>query len=236
MIDAVVLCGGLGTRLRPLTYAIPKPLLPVGGRPILEHILDRLASVGYQEIALLTGFRSDMVEERVGSRFRSARLHYRQEPEALGTAGALNLVRGETTRTFLVMNGDVLTDLDLEAMASTHRRGDAAITVAVWPMGVDVAYGVVDSEDSLVTGVREKPQVSLPINAGVYMLSDAVWQHLPEGFFPLTDLVCRCLDAGLTVCAHHFTEYWIDIGAMPQYLQANSDLAEAEERQGRMSV
>jgi NDP-sugar pyrophosphorylase family protein len=133
------------------------------------------------------------------------------------------------------MNGDVLTDLNLDAMAASHCNREAAITVAVWPMGVRVAYGVVDSHDSLVTGIREKPELSVPINAGVYLLAQAIWQHLPEGFFPVPELVSRCLDAGLKVCTHHFTEYWIDIGAMTEYLQANSDLARAEERPEELS-
>jgi NDP-sugar pyrophosphorylase family protein len=233
MIDAVVLCGGLGTRLRPLTYAVPKPLLPVGGRPILEHIVMRLAAAGHREIALVTGFRSDLIEKQLGSTLAGARLHYRREPEPLGTAGALNMVRGETTDPFLVMNGDLLTEIDLGAMAELHRGAGAGATVAVRTIPVQVAYGVVETEAGRVVRIREKPELQVPINAGIYLLSDAIWQHLPEGHFNLPDLIGRVMDAGHAVAAYDFDAYWIDIGAMPDYLKANADIAEAEGMAGQ---
>ena len=228
MIDAIVLCGGLGTRLRPLTYAIPKPLLPVGGIPILEHILRRLEAAGHRHIGLATGFRSELLEGRLGGRYGEARLTFRREPAALGTGGALNLFRGETAASFVLMNGDLLTDLDLGALRDLHRRRDAAITMAVRMLPVAVAYGVVDTDGDAVTGIREKPEVPVPINAGVYQLSSQIWDLLDEGPSPVTDLVERCLAGGRTVAAYHFTDYWIDIGAMPDYLQANEDLALAQ--------
>lgn len=228
MIDAVVLCGGLRTRLRPLTYAVPKPLLPVGGRPILEHIVLRLARAGYREIALVTGFRSDVIERQLGPTLGGANLHYRPEPGPLGTAGALNMVRGETADPFLVINGDLLTDIDLGAMAELHSEQDAAITLATRLLPVPVAYGVVDADAGRVLGIREKPDVQVPINAGIYMLANSIWSLLPEGHYNLPDLISVAIDAGMVVSAFEFEAYWIDIGAMPDYLKANADIAEAE--------
>jgi NDP-sugar pyrophosphorylase family protein len=233
VIQAVVLCGGLGTRLRPLTYAVPKPLLPVGGRPILERIAHLLAGAGYREIALVTGFRSDLIERQLGPSTGDANLYYRPEPHPLGTAGALNMVRGETADPFLVMNGDLLTDIDLGAMAELHRSEGAAITLATRALPVPVPYGVVETRDRLVTGIREKPSVNVSINAGIYLLSNSIWDILPEGHYHLPELITGVMAAGGRVVSYHFDDYWIDIGAMPDYLQANADIAEAEGMVGK---
>jgi NDP-sugar pyrophosphorylase family protein len=228
MIDAVVLCGGLGTRLRPLTYAVPKPLLPVGGTPIVEHVLGRLEAAGCRHVGLATGFRSELIEQRLGERWGGLTLHYRREEQAMGTGGALNLFRGETADPFLITNGDVLTEIDMRALLDVHREEGAAVTVAVRTIAVPVAYGVIDTEGRRVTGVREKPDVEVPINAGVYAASNAIWDVLPEASYPLTDLMTDCMSAGHPVAAYQFDDYWIDIGAMPDYLKANADVAQAQ--------
>ncbi len=226
-IQAVVLCGGVGARLRPLTYAVPKPLLPVGGRPILEHILDRLAAAALTEVALATGFRSELIEQHFGPAYRGTTLHYRREQEPLGTAGVLNLVRGAMAEVFVVTNGDLLTDIDVRALLDAHRDRGAAVTVCTRALPVEVAYGVVDVDGDRITRIREKPEVQVPINAGVYVLSAPIWELLPQGAFTLPELVNAAIAASLPTLAYSFDDYWIDIGAMPDYLRANLDLAVA---------
>ncbi len=230
---AVVLVGGFGTRLRPLTNTTPKPLLPVGHRPILEWVLDNLARAGITEAVLSLGFRPDAFaavypDDRCGD----VRLVYTVEPEPLDTAGAIRFAAESAgiDDTFVVVNGDVLTDLDVAALVRFHRDHGAEGTIHLTPVGDPSAFGVVPTDDSgLVVAFIEKPTPGQAptnlINAGTYVLEPRALERIPSGqkvsiersTFPamVTDRVLYAMATD---------DYWLDAGQPQQYLDANLDL------------
>jgi NDP-sugar pyrophosphorylase family protein len=228
-LPAVLMCGGLGTRLRPYTYVIPKPMFPIGERPILELLLARLRKAGITEIYISLGYKATLIESYFGDGSQyGVRLHYVREDQPLGTAGALNLLRERLAgRPFLMMNGDLVTRLDFRAMYAYHVSRNAAITVGVKPYTVSIPYGVVDDSDGYVTQLREKPTNTVNINAGIYLISPAGLALVPDsGRYDATQLIQAAMDGGLTVCSYLITEYWMDIGRFEDYHQANADAAE----------
>jgi NDP-sugar pyrophosphorylase family protein len=218
------MCGGLGTRLRPWSYVIPKPLFPIGERPILELLLERLRLHNITEIYLSVGYLAEMIEMRLrdGSEF-GVRLHYVREDQPMGTAGALNFLRDRLDRPFLLMNGDLVTHLDFGKFRAFHLERDAAITVGTKEYTVNIPYGVVDDENGSVTLLREKPTQTLWINTGIYMISPAALDLLPPGRYDATQLIQAAMQAGRSVCSYHINEYWMDIGRIEDYNRANDD-------------
>lgn len=223
-VEAVVMAGGFGQRLRPLTDDTPKPMLPVGGRPLLEHIIKRLRDCGVQDVRVTTHYRPDVIQSHFkdGANF-GVSIDYINEEQPLGTAGALRLLE-RPTRTQLVMNGDILTAVDFRKMKSYHDETNAALTMAVRIHETHIPYGVVDSENGLVTGLREKPILTHFVNGGIYMLEPRVFDHLGiEGRMDMTDLIEVLLANGEIVASFPMTEYWRDIGHHEDYRQAQHD-------------
>jgi NDP-sugar pyrophosphorylase family protein len=225
LTHAVLMCGGLGTRLRPWSYVIPKPLFPIGERPILELLLERLALHGITEVFLSVGYKAEQIEWQLrDGAHLGVRLHYVREPEPMGTAGSLRLIREQLTRPFLMMNGDLVTHLDFRKFHAFHHERGAAITVGTKQYDVNIPYGVVDDHEGTVTRLREKPTHSMFINAGIYLISPAALGLIPPtGRYDATQLIQAALDAGQPVCSYHITDYWMDIGRIEDYLQANED-------------
>jgi NDP-sugar pyrophosphorylase family protein len=226
---AVVLAGGKGVRLRPLTYAIPKPLIPVGERPILEEIIVRLRAHGFEDIILAVGYRAELIETyfqdgaSVGVHIR-----YVRESEPLGTAGALSLVRRQfpTTEPLLVMNGDTLTRLDLRGLWEWHASRGYEMTIAVRSYESQFPYGVVRTEGDRVTEVVEKPVQRHEVSAGVYVLSPTALEAVPDGVYvDMPDLATRLICAGRPVGAYRFDDEWIVVDRLDQ-LEALQRLAE----------
>jgi mannose-1-phosphate guanylyltransferase len=234
-VKALLLAGGFGTRLRPLTLTRPKPMLPVFNRPHIAHVLDLLQRHGIEDAVLLTSYLAetfdDLVEE---ARSRGMRLDVNQEEEPLGTAGALRhaeqLVADEA---FLVFNADVLTDADVGALVDFHREREAEATILLTPVEDPSAFGVVPTEpDGRVTAFVEKPPPGTAptnlINAGVYVLEPSVLERIPPGepwsieraTFP------ELVEDGARLFASPTESYWIDIGTPAKYLQANLDALE----------
>jgi NDP-sugar pyrophosphorylase family protein len=223
--QAVLMCGGLGTRLRPWSYVIPKPMFPIGERPILELLLERLRRSGITRIVLALGYKAEYIESffKDGARL-GVRLETVHEDVPLGTAGALNLLRDRLREPFLMMNGDLVTRLDFRRMLAFHAEQGAWITVGTRAYTVQVPYGVVDDEDGRVTGLREKPAYPVNINAGIYVISPAALALLPPaGRFDATQLIQAAVDAGRPVHRYPITEYWMDIGRFEDYDQAIAD-------------
>jgi NDP-sugar pyrophosphorylase family protein len=224
-VKAVVMCGGLGTRLRPLTYAIPKPLLPVGEKPILEFLVDSLREHGTREIILSVGYRAELIETYFGdgSNF-GVKISYVREQEPLGTAGSLRLVAERLSDDFVLLNGDLLTRLDFRAMVEAHRAGHADLTVGTRPYAVQIPYGVIEDGDGRVKAIREKPQLDVLINAGIYVLNRGVVNLVPPaGPFYMDELVRAAIARGLNVRHYSIDAYWLDMGAMEDYARANEE-------------
>jgi NDP-sugar pyrophosphorylase family protein len=219
------MCGGLGTRLRPWSYVIPKPMFPIRERPILELLLERLCTHGITDIYMSLGYKAELIESyfKDGSGLGIS-LHYVRENEPLGTAGALNLLRDHLHDTFLMMNGDLVTRLDFGKMLAYHRERNAAITVGTKAYTVPIPYGVIDSEDGHIVRLREKPSYEVDINAGIYAISPSALDLLPPaGRFDATQLIQAAMDANRPVASYSIKEYWMDIGRFEDYNQANID-------------
>jgi NDP-sugar pyrophosphorylase family protein len=226
---AVILAGGKGTRLAPYTTVLPKPLMPIGDRAILDVVVRQLASQGYDRLTFAVGYLAHLVKAVFGDGSAwGVSIEYHEEEQPLGTAGPLALVEG-LDDTFLVMNGDVLTTLDYRELFEIHRRAGNALTIATHRRTVRTEYGVLHvdgshGETGRVSGYEEKPTLEYTVSMGVYVLEPAALAHIPRGErFDIPDLVLALLDAGQPVGSHLFKGYWLDIGRHDDYEQALSD-------------
>ena len=225
-LTAVIMAGGLGSRLYPLTKDTPKPMLPVGGKPLLERTITNLRDAGVRDVVVSTRYKADIVEDHFhDGRDFGVHVDYLNENQPLGTAGSLRLM-DRPDDTLLVLNGDVLTSLDYRAMRTFHKDHDATLTVAVRKYDFSVPYGVVDCEGPRVTTLREKPTYTSFVNAGVYLLEPEAFDHLPETDTPfnMTDLIEKIIKAGDTVVSFPIHEYWLDIGQPEDYQTAQRDI------------
>lgn len=231
-LDAVIMAGGQGKRLRPLTEDLPKPMLPVGGRPLMELIIDQLKQTGIKKINITTHYKPEKIIEHFGNGNKfGVDLNYVQENQPLGTAGALGLME-RPEKPILVMNGDILTKVNFKAMMEFHQEHNADLTMAVRQHLINVPYGVIECDEEKISQIKEKPQIKLFVNAGIYLLEPSVFDFIPSGdFFNMTDLIQWLLDAGKNVVSFPVGEYWLDIGQYNDYNQAKSDVNE-----GRMKI
>lgn len=226
-VQAVIMAGGFGTRLAPLTDNTPKPMLPIGGRPLMERTIERLKRAGIRNINITTHYLPEKITGYFGDgRRHGVNLNYVSEDRPLGTAGALGLV-GDTDEPLLVMNGDILTRVDFQEMLRFHRQRKADLTVAVRQYDVKVPYGVVESSGGRVVGLREKPQYDFLVNAGIYLLEPSVRRLIPPGErFNMTDLIEKLLEENRCVASFPIVEYWLDIGKHDDFQQAQEDVRE----------
>lgn len=224
-LQAVVMAGGFGTRLRPLTEEIPKPMLPVGERPLMELLMEQFYQAGIRRVNVTTHYLSEKIIEHFGDGKKfGLEIKYVTEDRPLGTAGALSLME-EPNEPLLVINGDILTRLDFRAMLSFHRKHHADLTVAVRQYDFQVPYGVMECEGSYVRQIREKPRLNFLVNAGIYLLEPSLSAYIPNGQrFDMTDLIERLLDEGRSVVSFPIVEYWLDIGQHADYEQAQEDV------------
>lgn len=225
-IPAMIMAGGFGTRLHPLTENMPKPLLPIGGKPILAWIIEGLCSHGITDIWISTHFHADQIHHHFGDGSRwDASIRYVHEQEPMGTAGALSLLPERFTTPFLVMNADLLTRLNYRSLYRFHVDVGAVMTVCVKEHHVQVPFGVVEIENGLVRDLSEKPSRRLHINAGIYVLSPELVDYVPVNQrYNITDLIQRLLHEGKKTASFPIREYWLDIGQMPDYEQAQDDV------------
>lgn len=229
----VLMAGGRGTRLRPLTDHCPKPMLRVAGKPILESILEQCIASGLQEFYLAVNHLKEQILDHFGDgSLWGVRIQYIEEDTPLGTAGALQLLPCEARRgiPLLVMNGDVLTRLNLAQLLQFHASHGAAATLCVRSHDVVIPFGVVEAEGVELVGFREKPMLRHQVNAGIYVLEPSLLSHIPPGEamdMPSLLLTARAAHERVAVCPIH--EYWCDIGRPETLQQANEDWARIEE-------
>jgi dTDP-glucose pyrophosphorylase len=225
---AVVMAGGDGRRMRALSDEVPKPLLRVGGKPLLEILIERLRSAGISQFFVTVRYKSEMIEAHFGDGSRlGVRIRYVRENAPLGTAGALAQLPEAPTAPFFLVNGDILTRCDFLGMLDFHRRCRAELTVGAVPHTVEVPYGVLRVEGDQLAAIEEKPRLDFLVNAGVYVVDPAVIPLIPrERAFDATELIPLLKRAGRTVVAFPIREYWLDVGRDGDFHRANRDVAE----------
>ncbi len=203
-MNVILLAGGLGKRLRPLTFAIPKPLIPIGEKPILELLLRKLKTSGIKKIYLAVGYRAELIQTYFGdgSRF-GLELYYQAEKKPLGTAGPVRLIRDayDLKGPFLVLNADIITKIDFRKLAQYHLKRNSAMTVVCSKYEYRLPYGVLKIKDTDVLGVEEKPALSFDISCGIYLLGPEAVSLIPAGRrFDMPELMLRLIKRNRQIC------------------------------------
>ena len=232
-LRAIILAGGKGVRLHPFTINFPKPLVPLGDTPIIEILMRRLLRAGINDITLTLGHLAELMKAYFQQRTElvdQMRLRFVQENKPTGTAGSLSLVPG-LSETFLVMNGDLLTDLDFNALVDFHRQQNALLTIATHKRSVKIDLGVLDfDQDFRITAYREKPQHHYHVSMGIYVYEPAVLNYISDGsYLDFPDLVLKLIAQGQRVCAYPADCQWLDIGRPDDYALAQQLFAEKQD-------
>lgn len=211
---AMIMAGGEGKRLRPFTESIPKPMVDIGGVPLLERQIEKLAQAGLRLVYISVNYLSHIIEDHFGGGGRfGLEIRYVREREKMGTAGALSLLPERPEGPILVMNGDIITTSDFGSLLVYHQSHSAVITIGAADYRVHIPYGVISAEGAWVKGLVEKPSQRFLCNAGIYSLEPRALDMIPAGgTCDMTDLIQRCLDAGHPVSVFPIHEYWSDIG------------------------
>lgn len=221
-----ILAGGMGTRLKPLTDNIPKPMLNVGSKPILEHIIESFKEFGYYKFIISLNYMGQIIEDYFGdgSKF-DVSITYVKEKNKLGTAGSIKLAKDILNKPFIVINGDILTKMDFDDFLNCHIENKFDITVGVRNYEIKVPYGIMITEDKLIKSLQEKPTYSFYINSGVYVVNPELINYIPsDEQYNMTDLINNVIDNENKPGTYPITEYWADIGQLDDYRKANEDI------------
>lgn len=225
-MKSIILAGGRGTRLQPYSLVVPKPLIPVGDMPVIELIIKRLRKFGMDEFIVTTGYLGDLIKAVCGDGSRwGVHIEYSDEPEPLGTIGPLNLIRDQLTESFIVVNGDTITDIDIHQLVKFHREHKALATIAATRRSEQIELGVlqVNQEDGL-TGFQEKPCHEYIASMGLYVFEPDVLEFIPErGTFGFDDLVHAFIAAEAPVFVYSHSGYWLDIGILSDLQRAQDE-------------
>lgn len=221
----ILMVGGLGTRLRPLTNDVPKPMLDVGNKPILHTIVENFAKYGYTDIIMCVNYKSEIIKEYFGSGDKfGVKIEYVLESKRMGTAGALSLLKERPKDDFFVMNGDLLTNVNFEYLHEYHKDSNALASICIRKYEMQVPYGVVNVRANKVTSIEEKPTQSFFVSAGIYMFSPIVLDFIPKGvFYDMPTLFSELLKHDFPIHPFPIREYWLDIGRMDEYRRANDE-------------
>lgn len=219
---AVILSGGLGTRLKPFTAAIPKPLLPIGEKAVMEIQVERLHKFGFDEIYLATNYKSEYIENFFGDGSRyGVSLKISKEAKPLGTAGPLKLLESELTTPFIVMNGDILSLVDYNNLYNFALNTKATLTVCVKKIITPYAFGNISFDGDFVTGIEEKPDIITYALAGIYVMKPEVMNYIPQNeYFGMDKLILSFLEKNIPIAKYEIREYWLDIGRMDDFEKA----------------
>jgi NDP-sugar pyrophosphorylase family protein len=222
-MKAVIQSGGRGTRLKPYTSILPKPLMPVGARPVLELLLNWLRRNGIEDVYITTGYLGHLIRSFCGDGQQwGVRISYTNETEPLGTIGPLTLLRDQLDCTFLVLNGDILTDLNLKALVNCHSNHGDVLTIAATLRNTKIDFGVIEHDaNGLITEFREKPVLPTVVSMGVYCMEPAVFQYIPSGIqFGFDDLIFCMMDKGVAVHTYEHRGLWLDVGRVEDFQKA----------------
>lgn len=221
-IDAVLMAGGKGERLRPLTENTPKPLLPVGGKAIIDHNIDRLISYGVNHISVTVNYLKEQLEEHFAQPHNGVQVNTVREPKFLGTIGSIKFVKEFYNDVVLVMNSDLFTNINYEDFYLHFMEHSADMSVAAVPYTVSVPYGIFDLEGRNIQGLIEKPTYNYYANAGIYLIKRSALETIPDDtFFNATDLIEKLIEEGKKVIRFPLNGTWIDIGNPQEYQKAN---------------
>ena len=223
--SVVLMLGGLGTRLRPLTNDVPKPMLKVGNKPIVETIVDSFKQHGYTKFIFSVNYKKEMIQDYFqGGNDFGITIDYVEEQKRMGTAGALSLLKERPTAPFFVMNGDLLTQINFDQLMQFHEEHKAIATMCVREYEFQIPYGVIETDGASLINIKEKPVHRSFINAGIYVLSPEALDFIPQDeFYDMPTLFEQLMAAGKRTAAFPIHEYWLDIGQMDDFYRANEE-------------
>lgn len=226
-LTAIIMAGGKGERLRPLTEKTPKPMLQIGNKPIIEHNVDRLIQYGIREIYISINYLGDQIKNYFGDgSSKGISIKYIEETTPLGTIGSVSLIPSIENEHVLLLNSDLLTNLDFESMFEDYQNTKAMMTVASIPYQFQVPYAVLETKEEVVHAFAEKPSYTYYSNAGIYMIAkEAIQRFVPkEKFYNTTDLMEAVITSGNKLTHHPHHGYWLDIGKYPDFIRAQEDI------------
>jgi mannose-1-phosphate guanylyltransferase len=226
-MKAIIQAGGRGTRLHPFTLVLPKPLMPVGGQPVIEMLLKWLRRNGIAEIWVTIGYLGHLIRALCGDGSQwDMKIEYSEETEPLSTMGPLKLIEDNLTDTFLVLNGDLISDLDLRSFIDFHRQQGGLLTVATTYKDVKIDLGVFEKNGTRAIGFKEKPRLQYPVSMGIYCMEPPVIDLIPKGVpFGFDDLMYLMLDKSISVFTFEHNGIWMDIGRKEDFLKAQEVFA-----------
>jgi len=225
-MEAVIMAGGQGTRLRPHTDEIPKPLLPVGGKPVVEILLKQMRKTGVQHVHLAVNHRSEQIIQTIGDgRKYGLKIDYSKETVPLSTVGPLKLIKS-LPESFIVANADVLTDLNFSDLFQAHLKNKARLTVAAYARANPIDFGVLTvAESGMAVGFSEKPVFNFTVSMGIYVFSKSILELVPSNIpFGFDQLISALFDHHIPVHTYPYNGYWLDIGRIDDYQKANEDI------------
>ena len=219
----ILMVGGLGTRLQPLTENIPKPMLEVGNKPILQTIVEKFAEYGYLNIVMCINYKSHVIKDYFGDGTEfGVNIEYVSEKDRMGTAGALSLLKDKPQESFFVMNGDLLTNVNFEHLHDFHTSNNSIGTMCVRDYDFQVPFGVVSIKDTKILSIDEKPKHKFFVNAGIYMFDPEILEYIPKNeFYDMPTLFKKLIDKNKKVISFPLREYWLDVGRIEEYEKAN---------------
>ncbi|MFJ7917864.1 MULTISPECIES: nucleotidyltransferase family protein [unclassified Lysinibacillus] len=224
----VLMLGGLGTRLRPLTNDTPKPMLRVGNKPILETIIEGFKQYGYTDFIFSVNYKKEVIQDyfQNGEAFEVT-IEYIEEDKKMGTAGALSLLKNRPTKPFFVMNGDLLTQINFDQLMQFHMEHESVATMCVREYEYQIPYGVIETDGTDLVTIREKPIHRSFVNAGIYVLNPDVLDHIPQDkFYDMPSLFESLIKKNGKTSVFPIREYWLDIGQMDDFNRANNEFKE----------
>lgn len=224
-MKAIILAGGLGTRLKPFTEVIPKPLLPIGEKAVLEIQIEHLRKYGFDEIFLATNYKSEYIENFFGDGSRyGVKLTISKEEKQLGTAGPIKLLQKELTEPFIVMNGDILSNLDFSNLYQFANLNKSYLTISIKKIIMPYAFGNIFFQDDIVIGIEEKPNMVTYALAGIYVMKPEIFDLIPaDTYFGMDLLIKKMLEDKLPITKYELKDYWLDIGRIDDYELAQKD-------------